>query len=34
LTAIICLENLRPGFNSAAGLRGQRFKDRCEIPVS
>ena len=32
LTMIILLENMRSRFNSAAGLTGQGFKDRCEIP--
>jgi hypothetical protein len=32
LTAIICLENVRSRFNTAVGLTGQGFKDRCEVP--
>jgi AhpD family alkylhydroperoxidase len=32
LTMIVCLENVRSRFNSAIGLTGQGFKDRCEIP--
>ncbi|GAA2602890.1 carboxymuconolactone decarboxylase family protein [Actinomadura fulvescens] len=32
LTMIVALENLRSRFNAAAGLTGQGFKDRCEIP--
>lgn len=32
LTMMIALENLRSRFNQAAGLTGQGFKDRCEIP--
>jgi AhpD family alkylhydroperoxidase len=32
LTALVCLENVRSRFNSAVGLTGQGFKDRCEIP--
>ncbi|MFB4312693.1 carboxymuconolactone decarboxylase family protein [Actinomadura sp. 21ATH] len=33
LTMMIALENLRSRFNGAAGLTGQGFKDRCEIPA-
>lgn len=33
LTMIVALENLRSRFNAAAGLTGQGFKDRCEIPA-
>lgn len=33
LTTMICLENWRSRFNSAAGLTGQGFKDRCEVPT-
>ncbi len=32
LTAVVCLENLRSRFNSAVGLPGQGFKERCQIP--
>lgn len=32
LTMIVCLENVRSRFNSAVGLIGQGFKDRCEPP--
>ena len=32
LMATICLENWRSRFNSAVGLAGQGFKDRCEVP--
>ncbi len=32
LTMIVCLENVRSRFNSAVGLTGQGFKDRCEVP--
>jgi alkylhydroperoxidase family enzyme len=32
LTATICLENWRSRFNSAVGLTGQGFRDRCEAP--
>lgn len=32
LTALVCLENVRSRFNSAVGLTGQGFKDRCELP--
>ncbi|MBC6461748.1 carboxymuconolactone decarboxylase family protein [Actinomadura sp. HBU206391] len=32
LTMLVALENLRSRFNSAVGLTGQGFKDRCEIP--
>ncbi|MFC5749395.1 carboxymuconolactone decarboxylase family protein [Actinomadura rugatobispora] len=32
LTMMVALENLRSRFNAAAGLTGQGFKDRCEIP--
>ena len=32
LTMMICLENVRSRFNSAVGLIGQGFKDRCEVP--
>jgi AhpD family alkylhydroperoxidase len=32
LTMVVCLENVRSRFNSAVGLTGQGFKDRCEIP--
>jgi AhpD family alkylhydroperoxidase len=31
LTMIICMENIRSRFNSAIGLTGQGFKDRCEL---
>jgi AhpD family alkylhydroperoxidase len=30
LTMIVCLENVRSRFNSAIGLTGQGFTDRCE----
>jgi alkylhydroperoxidase family enzyme len=33
LTMMVALENLRSRFNAAAGLTGQGFKDRCEIPA-
>jgi AhpD family alkylhydroperoxidase len=33
LTMIIAVENMRSRFNAAAGLAGQGFKDRCEIPA-
>ncbi|GAA2420260.1 carboxymuconolactone decarboxylase family protein [Actinomadura vinacea] len=33
LTMMVALENLRSRFNAAAGLAGQGFKDRCEIPA-
>jgi hypothetical protein len=29
---VVCLENVRSRFNSAAGLTGQGFKDRCQLP--
>ncbi|WP_206664206.1 carboxymuconolactone decarboxylase family protein [Thermomonospora catenispora] len=32
LTMMVALENLRSRFNAAAGLTGQGFKERCEIP--
>ncbi|MFF5263176.1 carboxymuconolactone decarboxylase family protein [Actinomadura viridis] len=32
LTMMVAVENLRSRFNAAAGLAGQGFKDRCEIP--
>jgi AhpD family alkylhydroperoxidase len=32
LTMIVCLENVRSRFNSAIGLTGQGFKDRCDLP--
>ena len=32
LTMMVAVENLRSRFNAAAGLSGQGFKDRCEIP--
>ncbi|MEU3711205.1 carboxymuconolactone decarboxylase family protein [Streptomyces catenulae] len=32
LTAIIAVENLRSRMNSAFGLTGQGFSDRCEVP--
>ncbi|MEU5884892.1 carboxymuconolactone decarboxylase family protein [Spirillospora sp. NPDC047279] len=34
LTMIVAVENLRSRFNAAAGLTGQGFKDRCEIPAA
>jgi AhpD family alkylhydroperoxidase len=33
LTATVALENLRNRNNSALGLTGQGFKDRCEVPA-
>lgn len=33
LTAMIGIENMRNRINSALGLTGQGFKDRCEVPV-
>lgn len=33
LTMMIAIENMRSRFNAAAGLTGQGFKDRCEIPA-
>jgi AhpD family alkylhydroperoxidase len=33
LTAMIAVENLRSRVNSAFGLVGQGFRDRCEIPL-
>lgn len=33
LTMIVAVENMRSRFNAAAGLAGQGFKDRCEIPA-
>ena len=33
LTAMIAVENLRSRVNSAFGLVGQGFKERCEIPL-
>lgn len=33
LTMMVAVENLRSRFNAAAGLTGQGFKDRCEIPA-
>jgi alkylhydroperoxidase family enzyme len=33
LTAIVAVENLRSRVNSAFGLTGQGFSDRCEIPA-
>jgi AhpD family alkylhydroperoxidase len=32
LTAVVAVENLRSRVNSAFGLTGQGFSDRCEIP--
>ncbi|WP_107488047.1 carboxymuconolactone decarboxylase family protein [Streptomyces carminius] len=32
LTAIVAVENLRSRVNSAFGLTGQGFSDRCEVP--
>jgi alkylhydroperoxidase family enzyme len=32
LTAIVAVENLRSRMNSAFGLTGQGFRDRCEVP--
>ncbi|MEY9849418.1 carboxymuconolactone decarboxylase family protein [Streptacidiphilus sp. MAP5-3] len=32
LTAVVAVENLRSRVNSAVGLVGQGFKDRCEVP--
>ena len=32
LTMVVCVENVRSRFNSALGIAGQGFKDRCEIP--
>jgi AhpD family alkylhydroperoxidase len=32
LTAIVAVENLRSRVNSAVGLVGQGFKDRCAVP--
>lgn len=29
---IICLENMRSRFTSAAGLTSQGLTDRCEVP--
>lgn len=34
LTTMIAVENLRSRVNSAFGLVGQGFKDRCEIPAA
>lgn len=33
LTAIIALENLRSRMNSAYGMTGDGFRDRCELPA-
>ena len=33
LTTIVAVENLRSRVNSAFGLTGQGFSDRCEIPL-
>ncbi|MQY03615.1 carboxymuconolactone decarboxylase family protein [Actinomadura macrotermitis] len=33
LTMMVAVENLRSRFNAAAGLTGQGFKERCEIPA-
>jgi alkylhydroperoxidase family enzyme len=33
LTMMVAVENLRSRFNAAAGLTGQGFRDRCEIPA-
>jgi alkylhydroperoxidase family enzyme len=33
LTAMVAVENLRSRINSAFGLTGQGFSDRCQIPV-
>ncbi|WP_198679394.1 carboxymuconolactone decarboxylase family protein [Thermomonospora amylolytica] len=32
-TMMVVVENLRSRFNAAAGLTGQGFKDRCEVPA-
>jgi AhpD family alkylhydroperoxidase len=32
LTMLVAVENMRARFNSAVGLTGQGFKDRCEVP--
>ncbi|WP_019634724.1 carboxymuconolactone decarboxylase family protein [Actinomadura atramentaria] len=32
LTMMVAVENLRSRFNAAAGLTGQGFKDRCDVP--
>ncbi|GAA2408746.1 hypothetical protein GCM10010420_41360 [Streptomyces glaucosporus] len=32
LTAVVAVENLRSRINSAFGLTGQGFSDRCEVP--
>lgn len=33
LTAMVAVENLRSRVNSAFGLTGQGFRDRCELPT-
>ncbi|MBW8481347.1 hypothetical protein [Actinomadura parmotrematis] len=33
LMFLVAVENLRSRFNAAAGLAGQGFRDRCEIPA-
>lgn len=33
LTAFVALENYRSRFNDALGLRGQGFKETCELPA-
>jgi AhpD family alkylhydroperoxidase len=33
LTMLIAVENMRSRFNSAVGLTGQGFKDRCALPA-
>ncbi|MFC5185379.1 carboxymuconolactone decarboxylase family protein [Actinomadura harenae] len=34
LTMMVAVENLRSRFNAAAGLTGQGFKDRCDVPAN
>ncbi|MFC4905788.1 carboxymuconolactone decarboxylase family protein [Actinomadura gamaensis] len=34
LTMMVAVENMRSRFNAAAGLTGQGFKDRCDVPAN
>ena len=33
LTMMVAVENSRARFNSALGLTGQGFRDRCDLPA-
>jgi hypothetical protein len=34
LTMMVSVENSRARFNTALGLTGQGFRDRCELPAA